>query len=194
MEVDKVFFQSFFTLNDLDVQTKLIYLSLFPSNQLVTPKSLSEGADSLITFKIEKGDIWADILFAGWAGLHIVSERTRDVLSEAKGVDFIPVNILDEKLQDIDVNYYRVQVSGKSGPLVKELSREELSTRFVGGPQFVKRIGLYFTPGSWDGNDFFTPKNTMQVFVTKKVKELIDRNQLTNFRIDPITEVEAFFV
>lgn len=185
-------YKDFFTFQDADIPGNIIQVSIFSNNKKITPELFSSDNSELTTFILKRGSKWADLLFTGWPGLYLASERVRDVLIEATGVKFHPINILDNKLCDINVNYYRIQVLGKSGPLIKELSREEVTTRIVGGPEFIKKVGLYFTPGSWDGSDFFTPENTLNVFATSKIKNLVNKYKLTNVKMESITEVEMF--
>ena len=155
------------------------------------PDTLSDNKNYTTFITVRKGK-WADILCAGWPGLYVVSERFRDVMNGLTGVDFLPVNILDKNLRDIEVNYFRPLITGKSGPLRKELSREVLSKRIESGPEFIKKVGLYFDPESWDGCDFFSPDQTLFIFITAKAKELASNYNFTNVRIEPISEEEKF--
>jgi hypothetical protein len=193
MNLEREAYNDFFTFNDVNEQKKLIHLVPFPSTQNVTPELLTTNDENgQSTYVIRKGELWADLLSTGWPGKYVVSEQVRDVLIEATGVTFHPINILDTKLQDVNVNYYRIQILGKSGPLMKELSREEVATRIVGGPEYIKKIGLYFIPGSWDGSDFFTPENTLNIFITSKIKALLEKHKFTNILMEPIVNVETF--
>ncbi len=125
----------------------------------------------------------------GMAGVECC-ERARNVLDAATGVQFYPVTILDKNF--LDMNYYGMRILGKSGPHVKELSRQEVATRIPGGPTYIKKVGLYFTPGSWDGSDFFRPEGTLNIFITSKIKSLVEKHKLTNILMNPIVDVETF--
>ena len=155
------------------------------------PDTLSDSKNYTPFITVKEGKR-ADLSCAGWPDLYIVSERFRDVMSELPGVNFLPVNILDKNLRDIEVNYFRPLITGNGGPLKKELSREILLRRIENGPEFLKKVGLYFDPESWDGCDFFSPEKTLSIFITAKAKELASNYNFTNVRIEPISEKEMF--
>lgn len=191
--MDRASYTDFFTLSDADLQKKLVHLQPFAGVKQITVENiLNNDEASLSTYVLKKGTLWTDMLYAGWPGLNVVSERARDVLDAATGVQFYPVTILDKNFLDMNMNYYGMKILGKSGPLVNELSRQEVATRIPGGPTYIKKVGKYFTPGSWDGSDFFRPEGTLNIFITSKIKSMIEKHKLTNILVNPIVDVETF--
>ena len=43
--------------------------------------------------------------------------------------------------------------------------------------------GYEFDLESWDGSDIFIPADTYRLFFTQKVKEILERNKVNNFKI-----------
>lgn len=52
------------------------------------------------------------------------------------------------------------------------------------------RMGYYFEESSWDGSDFFSPQGSFQIFVTERVKRLMEENKISNLEFRRVTEVE----
>jgi len=48
--------------------------------------------------------------------------------------------------------------------------------------------GIYFD--KWDGSDFFTPHENYRIFVTKKAADVLQKNKITNMRIQNSVEIE----
>ena len=186
--MEQEFYNNFFSIRDEDRKKGLIYLDGFPKLNTDSSNALTDLNEAPSTYMIRKGDTWADVLFTNSLNL-VVSERFKDLLQGFEGISFFPVNILTNNLHTVKVNYFNMIVRGKCGKIINELSRNELSTRIPSGPVFMKKLGLYFDTATWDKSDFFVPSETMFIFITKKVKEVIEENKLTNVRITPIAEL-----
>ena len=84
-------------------------------------------------------------------------------------------------INGIKDTYYGFQVTGKCGQLEKALS-----TGFS--------IGYRFDEFSWDTSDFFSPGNTALLFCTTKVRDLINKNKITNIELTDINTVRHFSI
>lgn len=186
-------YEDFYVLSDKDIRGCL-WLSPFPDPQIKYPDTITDVTIVSGTYTIRKGKIWTDTIYCSWPGLLVVSEKMRDLLDllvDATGISFYPVNILDKELKAIDVNYYGFHATGRCGIFIKSLSRSALAKRIPTGPEFVRKVGLYFDPTTWDGSDFFVPEGTAFIFVSKRVHDIIETSGLTNVYMRSIVEIEA---
>lgn len=72
--MDRALYKHFFTFNDADLQKKFVHLQPFAGEQQITVENiLNNDEASLSTYVLQKGTIWADMLYAGWPGLNVVS-------------------------------------------------------------------------------------------------------------------------
>lgn len=62
------------------------------------------------------------------------------------------------------------------------------------GERYEAWMGLYFDPSTWDGSDIFVPKSTGYIFVVEAVKQIFERENITNVRFVPITAVERMML
>lgn len=185
-------YKEYYKLSDLDTK-QCTWLEHFPDPQIKYPQILTDPTETVRTYKIRKGGlVWTDLLFCGWPSLCVVSERIRLNLDGTTGIQFHPVAILDKKLSLVDHSYYGFHITGRCGSLIKSLRKEEIARSIPEGPEYVKKVGLYFDPNAWDGSDFFCPDGTAYIIVSKKVANILDQSQFSNIRLQPITEVETF--
>ncbi len=190
--IDAFPYGEYYKFSDLDVR-KTTWLEHFPDAQVKYPEILTDVRESINTYRIRKGGImWTDLLFCGWPSLFVVNERVMQALDGATGIQFHPVTILDKKLNLIDQSYYGFHVTGRCGGLIKSLCREDIARRMPGGPEYVKRTGLYFDPGTWDGSDFFCPEGTACIIVSNKAAHVLGQHLFSNIRLESIIEVETF--
>ena len=108
----------------------------------------------------------------------VISEYFLKVLSknELTGWKTYPVEI-----KNINEKYYGFQIIGKSGPL-----KEKKQKGF--------HIGYEFDKTSWEKTDFFSPENTHLKFLSKKAKEVLNRENLTNIEIENIKSIENYSI
>ncbi|WP_111685608.1 hypothetical protein [Winogradskyella tangerina] len=106
----------------------------------------------------------------------VISERFLKILqkNELTGWKTYPVEI-----ENTDEKYYGFQIIGKSGPLKKE-------------KQKGFHIGYEFDKKSWDGTDFFSPEKTHLRFLSKKAKEVLIDEKITNIEIENIRDIENY--
>ncbi len=108
----------------------------------------------------------------------VISQKFLKILTENKltGWKTYPVEIINT-----DEKYYGFQIIGKSGPLIKK-------------KQKGFHIGFEFDKTSWEGTDFFTPKNTHLRFLSENAKEILNRENLTNIEIENIKTIENYTI
>lgn len=107
-----------------------------------------------------------------------ISERFYNLLQEHcisgwKGYE-ISIKGTNEK-------YYGFQVIGKCGKL--EQPKE---------PGFY--TGYKFDYDSWDKSDLFSPNETVLLFCTKKIRDLLKKNKITNIELTDISKVQAYSI
>lgn len=117
--------------------------------------------------KVIKGNKYFDICYFADPFNFSISEKLKNILLENgfTGWDTYPLEIEDSKEK-----YYGFKVLGKCGPLKRPAE-----------PGWV--AGYEFDLKSWDGSDFFCPQETLHTFFTEKVKNVIEKNKITNFGI-----------
>lgn len=81
----------------------------------------------------------------------------------------------------MDAKYYGLQVIGKYGKL--ELPKE---AGFY--------TGFKFDYKSWDKSDFFSPDETVLLFCTQKVRDLLKKNKIANIDLTDINKVQAYSI
>jgi hypothetical protein len=84
-------------------------------------------------------------------------------------------------IKGVDEKYYGLQVIGRCGEL-----EEPKEAGFY--------IGFKFDCGSWDKSDLFSPDETVLLFCTKKVRDLLKKNKITNVELTDISKVQAYSV
>lgn len=83
-------------------------------------------------------------------------------------------------------------VTGRAGEEdVRKGEIIDLGPIVPGGPSKIVKRGIFFDEDTWDGSDFFLLKDKTFVIVTERVKEVIERLQLTNVKVVPVEEVEV---
>lgn len=91
--------------------------------------------------------------------------------------------------------YWGLQVTGRCGPITWDDAREEFRPPEIGdGPPYPVYVGPTFDPASWDGSDIFTPTDrSTYVLVTSRVREAVERANLTQFEFVRLPDLEALF-
>ncbi|MCO4291606.1 hypothetical protein NF867_01845 [Solitalea sp. MAHUQ-68] len=107
-----------------------------------------------------------------------ISERVYKILKEAGITGWNSYEIVIEGRNE---KYYGFQVLGKCG----ELNRPRKSG-FVTGYEFESE--------TWDGADFFCPKETLHIFCTERVTQLLTINRITNIELVDISTIEWYCV
>lgn len=107
-----------------------------------------------------------------------VSERVYNLLKESGLTGWSSYEMTIEGRSE---KYYGFQVKGRCG---------ELDT--------PKEAGFYtgykFDYDTWDGSDFFSPKDTLLIFCSENVKQFFETNKITNVELMNINAVKAYSV
>jgi len=152
----------------------------------------------------------ADVIWSTWSGVCFVSARLVKLLQLEKftGWQTYPVQVIGEGGQCV-ADYFGLSVTGRCGPLQDERSHRIQKPRPVGPtrpvpgnpfeipsdevakqPTLRYLVGWYFFEESWDGSDFFVPKQTSAIIVTEQVKQAFQRSAVVRFdRLDQIEEL-----
>lgn len=145
-----------------------------------------------VTFQIESGKNFLDILETGWPSLYLISHRFKTVLEEGglTGWMTFPIKLLDKNNNPIQ-GYYGLSIKGTCSHLDYK-GCEIIEKKWVeGGPviRFYKGIPIQ----NWDGKDFFSPNGTFEIFISKKAADLLKKNKITNLVLlntqDTLTDV-----
>ena len=137
-----------------------------------------------------EGKEWYDLVGSQYASLQLFSTRILAAFSAAgvTGWQGAPVVVASKSRKPVS-NYALLVVTGRSGRLDNSLSVQ--TDWLLRGKPTGKKVwkGLYFEDGTWDGSDVFAPSGTAFFFVTSKVKAVLEREQATNIRLEPLSEV-----
>ena len=130
---------------------------------------------------------------------HFVSQVFVDVL-ESNGITgqfTYPVRLFGKDDRELP-GYYRLAVTGRSGPLGKSKCRVVRRLR-ADGTEIVRddgsvshvRIGWFIDPESWDGRDFFVPEKTHGICLTARANEKLEAARLKGLKWTPTEETGA---
>lgn len=149
-----------------------------------------KGISFPITFKQAYGKKLTDILDTGWPCLYLISDRMKSILEEncLTGWRTFPIKLYDKKGNEIS-GYQGFSLTGQCGPTIYKKSTIFEKRLVPTGPicRFYKGIFI----DSWDGSDFFTPKETYHTLITKKTEKVLKENKITNMRTENLAECET---
>jgi len=116
-----------------------------------------------------------DLFGTGWATLHVISERFRQLLdlNQLTGSRALPVEIIDYVL---DMPVYLLAVTGRCG------SEYGSGGRYRPG---LPPFGMFLDPLEWDGSDLFTPTNSGVVLFGARAANVVRRARLRNVQLEP---------
>ena len=126
--------------------------------------------------------------------LYLVSEQFVNTLSAAglTGWARYAVRVLERSGDEL-AGYHGLSVRGRCGPLDPARALRVILPAPPGGIAVPGWRGFYFDPASWDGNDFFVPEGTGQIFVAERAKDVMERAELSNIQFQRVTEIERQF-
>ncbi len=144
-----------------------------------------------VVFKHEDGKKMCDIINTGWAGLYLISDKLRDLLTEhnLSGWQTFPVKIYDKKDNEIN-GYHGFSVLGRSGT-IDYSNCTFTEKRFVPtGPICKYYKGATINPEEWDGHDFFRPRGSLHTLTTEKVYKVLTKIKLSNIEFEKLDDIE----
>lgn len=145
-----------------------------------------------LEFFYHSGKKQNDLISSTLGTMDLISKKVVSILEKNKftGWDVTPVKILRKNCKEIE-GYYLLHVTGKCGEIDDSKTKDVwLPTSYDPNKKFKARVGLYFDENSWDGSDFFSPKEKMFVFVTEKVKNALEKEGLSNIYFENIKEIK----
>lgn len=152
----------------------------------------TEPPKTPVPFVYYRGSREKGILFGGISKC-LIHESVIRVFKENQftGWDTFPIEAYDKSNKKLE-GYYGLFVKGRCGKIIDSWSPIEERPSPAGFMRPVK-VGLYFEPDSWDGSDIFSPDGTTAIFVTKRVKETIERLKINTVIFENITETTRIY-
>ena len=182
------FFELYCQLLSTTVQAHAI--GLYGNDEWNLVKGNYKGINFPVTFKQEYGKNLRDILGTGWPCLYLISDRLKEIFesNNLTGWKTFLIKLYDKKEKEIS-GYHGFSIIGKCGPTSYESSKIIEKKYVSNGPlcKFYKGVSI----DKWDGSDFFTPEGTYEIFITKKVADILRENKLSNMRIINLSEIET---
>ncbi len=122
-------------------------------------------------FTIYKGNKAFDCLAYCDSVTWVFSEKVKNLFEENNitGIEFYPIEI-----EGLDAKYYGYYVTGRAGNV---LNTDEMDCI----PMFEP---LEFNEEEWDGSDMFLFTNSTGEFMTERVKDILEKNKITNLIIE----------
>jgi hypothetical protein len=150
------------------------------------------GSNQRITFSVERGSVFLDLLDTGWGFLFLISDRLVRVLTDEKVTGWSPWEAIVRMPDGGGRSDYKgLSVQGSAGPIDVGAGQATLKPRRYGsGGAISTRLGLPFEQSSWDGTDIFVPSGTGYILCVERVRELFRKHGVTNARLTPIEEIE----
>jgi hypothetical protein len=124
-------------------------------------------------FYIDSGGKKYDLINFADGHNFAISEKFKRVLEESKitGWSCFPIEI-----EDIEDVYYGFQNLGQAGPILNLEALNNYETEIYA-----------FDIDFWDKKDIFNFEKTLVNVCTQKVKEIIEKNKITNIELDLIS-------
>jgi len=148
--------------------------------------------DAPVLFTLVSGKLWTDFLSSSTVISNLISFRLVEMLERERvtGWATYRTNVFSRAGALLSADYGGLAVTGRSGPVDDSLSAEvdRLAPK-AGGARRVL-VGLRFQPGSWDGSDIFLAGGRGFIFVTQRVRELFERERVTNARFKRAEDIE----
>lgn len=147
-----------------------------------------------VNFSHKYGNKMMDILDTGWPSLYLISDKCKELLSQNNISGYLTYSI---NLTDKNKN----KINGYSGLSIKGLSKsysickdKVVYKKFVDdGLEYKYYRGIKFDEYGWDGSDIFLTEGSFEIFSTKKLVDLFNKNGITNFKSEAISEIDIAF-
>lgn len=105
-----------------------------------------------------------------------ISERLHHILIDAAATGWKSYKIL---IKGIEKEYFGFIVTGKCGPL-----KRPSTAGFIQGVEFDIE--------TWDGSDFFCAEETFAIMCTERIKNILEKNNITNLELGRNDTVEWY--
>jgi len=110
---------------------------------------------------------------------HFFHESLIDILNRENvtGISYYPAIIEHKKEKRLITDYWGIQISGRYRKI--DRNRGEIVPYIHSfGLETKRHKGMYFTDDFWDGKDFSVSEYHSFVVVTKKVKDIFEKNNI----------------
>ena len=146
------------------------------------------GAEFPLEFRHYSGKRYDDVLGIGYASLYLISDRFREVLEKNNftGWKCFPVRLFTKKGEEV-TGYQGFSVTGRAGRIDREKS-EIVYTEAPTGRQVANYKGVHVDLEQWDGSDIFMPDKWFGIVMTRKVREALLAEKITNIRFENMAE------
>lgn len=135
-----------------------------------------------------------DIITTELPAIWLISDKIVEVLQRegVTGWKTYPVEVIGQGGVPV-TGYHGFAVTGRCGPINPRRSVvKNLPPLFPGDEEEQVRLGLYFDLDTWDGSDIFVAPNVNYVIVVKRVKELLEQNNIRGCEFERLTEVPNY--
>lgn len=144
-----------------------------------------------VIFKHKYGKKIKDIIETGFPNLYLISERIKNLLEENNftGWQTYDVKIFDKNNEELK-GYYGFSITGRCGKIdyMKSVATPKKLDNDL--PLITVYKELHIGLDEWDGSDIFLPKGSFGIKVTKRVKEVLSYNKITNVIFTNLLDVE----
>lgn len=149
------------------------------------------GVHFPILFQHKHGSRLQDVLDTGWPSLFLISDKMKMVLEEnaLTGWKVFAVKVLDKQGEEIQ-DYHGLSITGRWGKIDYTKSHVIEKRLVKSGPLTKYYKGLYLELGKWEVEDFFIPEDYFGIIVTKRVVDVLKKNNITNVKFERLTDME----
>lgn len=160
-------------------------------DQLVRAKRGSFLPARPIIVHRDSGSIQNDFM---WVSLEpLIHRRIGDLLelSTVTGWSTYPVEVHDR--DGALAGFCGLAITGRCQSIFLDKNHSELVYEVTSRGQFPYYKGLSITVDSWDGSDFFMSADGQSewIVVTRKVRDLFRKANVTNIRMEPVSQVRV---
>lgn len=179
----------FYILRDKNLKGALNVISVNKFNGYDALKGeLHPG--SHFTFKRNMGKNPFDLIIGASPLIYLVSEKVVQLFLENKITGWLSYSTKIATENFSSNSYKLLGIKGRCGDVnygEKILKPFGINT----GVEKFKRIGISFDLNSWDGSDIFLANGRGYKFVTERVKNLLEQENVTNFVFEDIETFET---
>ena len=148
------------------------------------------GAEFPLEFRHYSGKRYDDVLGIGYSSLYLISDRFREVLEKNSftGWKCFPVRLFTKKGEEV-TGYQGFSVTGRAGRVDWGKS-EIVYIEYPTGIQEANYKGVHVDMEQWDDSDIFMPEQRYNsIMMTRKVREALLAEKITNIQFENITEI-----
>lgn len=134
-----------------------------------------------------------DFVLTSLPPITLISQSLKDAFASERISGFTTYSVQLQPLSGVpQSSYFRLAVTGRSGPIQDEKSERVTRRNPRTGAAFTVFSGIHFAENSWDGSDLFFPSdpNDAHLFCTKRVVDLFLARKLRGASFTSLPDVE----